>query len=134
VTNDAQRVNWRDDAQTIITVDLSLAPDRSAITLHERMAPLHDAARLAGTVTHPVALIADLTAARIAPPGNWLTAFRQFYDALPPNVNAVVIVGSRYKPLIQHTISLITAIWSVQVSVAFVATLDDAIALLTTAN
>lgn len=99
-------VQWIDEAQTLLLVDITLEPDNIP-DLEARMGAILRAMDQIRGVSHPVDLIIDLRHAGIVAMGNWLMYFRFISTRTPHNIRHVVIVGSRARTLLQRTLDLI---------------------------
>ncbi len=127
----SERVRWLDGGQTLLLIDLSLEPERTSISIEERIVPLLAAARLARTVPHPVDLLVDLRRGRVAAEGNWLRSLRQFNQELPPHTGLIVVVGARWPTLLQQTLAALKRIQRLHArQVHLVDTMAEARALL----
>ncbi len=129
-----ERVRWDTDEQALIVVDLSLPPGQMSVTMDERVNPLDEALRLAGTVSHRVDLLIDLREAVILPGGNWLRAIRRLNEEAPDNLGLCVAVGSQVPAVFLRIVNIVRRLQPLKAEVRFVATLEEARALLANAH
>lgn len=122
-------LKWQNEEQTILLLSLHTA-DTEIPTIEERVADLQAAAQMAGTVTHPVAILIDLRSAPAIPRGKWLSALRQVIETAPPNLELVVTVGSRVPGFLFDLIGIIKQISRIPIEFTFARTLKEGEALL----
>lgn len=122
-------VQWEDPAQTVIRVDFSPHTDRT-VTAQERLAPILHAFHLAGTVSHEVNLLLDLSAPVTIRATNWLTQFRHLNEICPENLRRIIVIGTTRASLYERVLDTLRLFQTVRVEVRFVASLEEAQAML----
>lgn len=122
-------VYWEDEARTVIRADFSLHAGR-VVSAQERVSLIYRAFALAATVRHAVSLLIDLRPPATVQAANWLTLMRQLLEARPANLARVVVVGSHQAALYQRVIDILRRFRLDLAETHFVATLEEAHALL----